>query len=701
MEAEQRKDISRMLITGGIQDVRVLETKMQASFYHLESIASLLSTGLRLEMDKISVSTEAQRFAFSSLSYVSLTGELLCGDPLPFEISELPGFGSEVLAMTTESMNPNLVLMIPVKRKVVVDSLLVGVFPLEKFKTLLMENSAIPKATRYVIQADGTLLSNQDFPTGSKTLSDYLSAYLSSEELAMVEKDLLSGKTGFFDYSVDGIHTFMSFLPIPKTNWFLVESVPASVMPRYASIVTLRKALLIVILLLLLAVLSILTLLRWNRRIVADSRNTPLLKLPDTIPGGEFTCHVSGDFQFEQISGELLQLFECSELEFRSNYHNSFEKMVYLEDRERVMSERHAQIQESRSSLVEYRVRLAHGRILWVSDWSRILEISKSEFQLHSLVLDITAQREAQEQMRMSEERYRLVALQSRSAVFEWDLLKNEFYRSPNWKDIFGYSPTNNSADHIFAMDRVHPEDRQKTSTLFLACKEGQKTGETEIRFKNNNDEYPWVRLCMTTLFDDSNKPVRIIGRLFDIDQEVNERQQLNILAQTDALTGLLNKRAIEEAIVEFLLHAAPHERHALCIIDIDHFKRVNDTSGHQYGDSVLKKVSANLIAMLDPHQYLMGRVGGDELLVFIKQVASDEALMDKIAQLSTIFHSALEDSLNAPITGSFGVAVYPDHGDTFATLFLRADQALYYVKSHGRDGIHIFNAHDDGLLVQ
>ena len=700
METEQQKDVSRMLITGGIQDTRILETKMQASLYYLESLASLLELGNRLELEKISVSTESQRFAFTSLSYVSLTGALLCGDPLPFDISDIPGFGVEALVMTTESEKANLVLMIPVKRQVVVDSILVGVYPLETLKQLVMENSATPLATRYVIRADGTLLSNKEFPTGSKTLSGYLGTYLSSEELALVEKDLLAGKTGYFDYSINGIHTFMSFIPIPKTNWFLVQSVSASVMPRYTSIVNLRRILLVMVLLLLLALLSILALLRWNHRIVTDSRNTHLLKLPDTIPGGEFTCLVSGKFQFDQISPELLLLFGCSEKEFRNSFGNSFEKMVFKEDRERVMAERHTQIQESRSSLVEYRVQLANGRILWLSDWSRTLEISKSEYQLHSLVLDITAQREAQEQMRVSEERYRLVALQSRSAVFEWDLRKNEFYRSPNWKDLFGYTPIDNSSEHIFAMNRVHPEDRQKTSTLFYACREGQKSGEAEIRFKDNAGRYPWVRLCMSTLFDETNQPVRIIGRLFDIDQEVNERQKLNLLAQTDALTGLLNKRAIETAIEDFLLHARPNERHALCIIDIDHFKRVNDTSGHQYGDLVLRKVSANLTARLDVRQCLMGRVGGDELLVLFKQVASDQALMEKIVELSSIFHLDPEESSMPPITGSFGVAVYPDHGDNFATLFLRADQALYHVKSHGRDGIHVFNPHDDGLLA-
>jgi PAS domain S-box-containing protein len=635
MEVEQQKDVSRMLITGGIQDVRILETKLQASLYHLESLASLLSMGYQLELEKISVSTESQRFAFTSLSYVTVTGDLLCGDPLPFAATDIPGFGIESLAMTPDTTNPKIVLMIPVKRKVIVDSVLVGAAPLENLKILLKENSATPQALRYVIKMDGTLLSNKEFPTGSKTLTGYLSNYLDNETLSLVEKDLLAGKTGFFDYAVNGIHTFMSFLPIPKTNWFLVQSVPASAMPRYASILNLRRTLIVVVLLLLFSLLSILALFRWNRRIVVDSRNFHPLRLPDTISGGEFTCRITEGFFFGQISSKLLNLFGCSEKEFRQAFGNSFEKLVYVEDRERVMAERRSQLKESRSSLVEYRVKLADGRIFWLSDWSQMLELPKSGKQLHSLVLDITAQRESQEQMRVSEERYRLVSLQSRSAIFEWDLRKNEFYRSPNWTDLFGYSPTDNTADHIFAMDRVLPEDRHKTSSLFLACREGQKEGDVEIRFKNNEGRYPWVRLCISTLFDEDNRPARIIGRLFDIDQEVKERQQLSILAQTDSLTGLLNKRAIEEGIEDFLTQSPPGERHALCIIDIDHFKQINDTSGHLYGDMVLRRVSANLIAMQDPTQSLMGRVGGDELLVLIKQVKSDQTLMEKIILLS------------------------------------------------------------------
>ncbi len=108
-----------------------------------------------------------------------------------------------------------------------------------------------------------------------------------------MQRDLLSGKTGFFDYSDNGILTFMSFLPIPKTNWFLVQSVPASVMPRYASIVNLRRALMVMILLLFLALLSILALLRWNRRITTDSRNTQLLNTDTNQEASSLACGAS------------------------------------------------------------------------------------------------------------------------------------------------------------------------------------------------------------------------------------------------------------------------------------------------------------------------------------------------------------------------------------------------------------------------
>jgi diguanylate cyclase (GGDEF)-like protein len=176
------------------------------------------------------------------------------------------------------------------------------------------------------------------------------------------------------------------------------------------------------------------------------------------------------------------------------------------------------------------------------------------------------------------------------------------------------------------------------------------------------------------------------------------------MLAQIDDLTGLLNKRTIEAAVDAFLKDAAPQDRHALCVIDIDNFKSINDTYGHLYGDSVLKKVSEQFLSRFNEQNCLIGRVGGDELLVFMKHICPDAYLDVKMDIFTTLFEKISNDmDGRTRISGSVGVALYPDHGHSYMDLFQKADKALYQVKSSGRNGVQIFNSQTDegGVFLQ
>jgi diguanylate cyclase (GGDEF)-like protein/PAS domain S-box-containing protein len=704
VQKEQTKDVSRLLFSGGTQDLRILETRMQGSFYHLEALASMLSVGHSIPLESIRVSPDRQRLAFKTLSHVALDGTLLCGDPLPYEQSDLSGFGVGRISSVSSNGEPFLVLSVLVQARVLVDSALIGVYDFSTIMNIVSENSANPLATRFIVDSEGNLLSQIPFPDGSRQFLQFLSGVFTAEKIEELELDLRSRRLGFFDYTYEGTHFFLNYMPIINTNWSLVQMIFASDLPLYRSITGLRIALVVATLLLVFSIVVMLAILRWNNRSAIKSKHGELLRLPESIPGGSFTCKTEGDMPFIQISNEFVKLFGYSIDEFKKLFNNCFLQMVLDEDRDRVMEERRLQLLENRPSLIEYRVRGISGKQLWLADWTRLVDVPGGRQELHSLVLDVSGQREGQEEVRLSEERYRLIALQSRSAIFEWDLQKNIFYRSPNWKDIFGYTPIDNSANHIFAMERVHPDDQQTVANMFKACKEGKGDSEIEIRFMNSIGEFLWVRISFTIMFDEYGKPGRVIGHLFDIDKEVRERLHLNMLAQIDDLTGLLNKRTIEAAVDAFLKDAAPQDSHALCVIDIDNFKSINDTYGHLYGDSVLKKVSEQFLSRFNEQNCLIGRVGGDELLVFMKHICPDAYLDVKMDIFTTLFEKISNDmDGRTRISGSVGVALYPDHGHSYMDLFQKADKALYQVKSSGRNGVQIFNSQTDegGVFLQ
>mgnify|MGYP000287889830 CR=1 FL=1 len=150
--------------------------------------------------------------------------------------------------------------------------------------------------------------------------------------------------------------------------------------------------------------------------------------------------------------------------------------------------------------------------------------------------------------------------------------------------------------------------------------------------------------------------------------------------ANTDPLTGLFNRNALNEHIYAVLADSALKNA-AVMIIDLDNFKSVNDNFGHLYGDGVLKEISREIRERVRETDTI-GRIGGDEFVVFMENYG-DESVLEKRADA---FCRALrkyyeEDDVECTISGSIGIACFPRDGKTYDELLGKADQALYYIK--------------------
>ena len=168
--------------------------------------------------------------------------------------------------------------------------------------------------------------------------------------------------------------------------------------------------------------------------------------------------------------------------------------------------------------------------------------------------------------------------------------------------------------------------------------------------------------------------------------------KQLAEHATTDPLTGLYNRRSLQKQL-DLELVRAGRGRHPLAVIllDIDHFKRFNDTFGHQAGDEVLKRV-AGVIRKGIRTSDIAGRYGGEELITILPEATAQAALMRAEAIRREIEAQHLEYDGNSlgSLTASFGVAVFPDHASDSASLIRVADNALYEAKNSGRNRVVI-----------
>lgn len=187
------------------------------------------------------------------------------------------------------------------------------------------------------------------------------------------------------------------------------------------------------------------------------------------------------------------------------------------------------------------------------------------------------------------------------------------------------------------------------------------------------------------------SRSLRMLAFVRDVNQEVTDQNTLLRDATTDALTGLLNRRAFMDTVRDYITGIGSKSMHALLFIDLDSFKNVNDTLGHMYGDDVLKR-AADLFRALFRDSDIIGRVGGDEFAAFIKDIRTPEDIKKRAGAIVEAFKvecGGMSD--RSCITCSIGASVYAGDGKTFEQLYVEADKAMYRAKHAGKNKLAFF----------
>ncbi|AIY81243.1 diguanylate cyclase [Clostridium botulinum] len=295
-------------------------------------------------------------------------------------------------------------------------------------------------------------------------------------------------------------------------------------------------------------------------------------------------------------------------------------------------------------------------------------------------------------QLKLSEESYRVIMEQTDDIIFQWDINNDIISYSDNWNHKFNYK-LNLQGKDFRTLNIIYEEDREKFNSIIAEIKNTNEYRECEVRLrKNYNGEYIWCKVRINLILDDNNKPIKAIGLITDIDDEKRENEKLIFKAERDSLTEIYNKITAQNMIEEYINKSKKDDRHALFIIDIDDFKSINDNLGHLTGDSVLKDISIKITEIFNENS-IIGRIGGDEFIVFLKSIQSDEFVCEKANELVNGFRENYtgEDGIYK-VSGSIGIAMYPKDGMNFEQLFLSADKALYFAKKQGKDTYYISN---------
>lgn len=292
--------------------------------------------------------------------------------------------------------------------------------------------------------------------------------------------------------------------------------------------------------------------------------------------------------------------------------------------------------------------------------------------------------------LKLSEECYKVLMEQTYDVIFEWDLINDSINYSDNWNEKFNYKPILKEKN-LNIISIIYKDDRKRFIKVVNEIKTTNEFREFELRLrKNYNGEYIWCKFRINVIVDGNNNPIKVIGVITDIDHQKREIEKLLFKAERDSLTEIYNKITSQEMISTYIKNSKIEDRHALFIIDIDDFKSINDNLGHMVGDLVLKDISQKLTKIFNENS-IVGRIGGDEFIVFLKHIQSEEDIYKKAEELIESFKVCYTKIYNKhKVSGSIGVSIYPNDGLNFEELFSNADKALYLAKEKGKDTYHI-----------
>lgn len=356
--------------------------------------------------------------------------------------------------------------------------------------------------------------------------------------------------------------------------------------------------------------------------------------------------------------------------------------LTYVEDRAkaagtmRILLEGH-----TRESEIVVRGVRRDGGTLWAHVRARMIESRNSERVLLCTVEDVTAHKEAVRALQKSEERYRSLVDASPSSIVHFDRSGTILTVNRQTLQSLGYGQPEDLVGRN-ALDLVAPELRAEAAEHFRMRLEMKRQEETVeiLLLRQDGSTFP-AELSFALTRDEAGDPdgLMCVGR--DITERKAYEEQLRHLAFHDALTGLPNRVLFHDRLDQAILTARREGATvAVLLMDLDRFKDVNDTLGHQMGDLLLLQVCERFQGELRESDTL-ARLGGDEFAVLLTDVDEVGAAM---------FAGRLLSSLVAPfdlgghgvyIGCSMGIAIYPDHGDDPTSLLRRADVAMYSAK--------------------
>jgi diguanylate cyclase (GGDEF)-like protein/PAS domain S-box-containing protein len=371
-------------------------------------------------------------------------------------------------------------------------------------------------------------------------------------------------------------------------------------------------------------------------------------------------------------------------------YENLLE-MILPEDRDKFDQQFQRTKQHGTEMNMEYRIqRQDHSFIT-----AQVRAIAKKDSngkvaRIIGILYDVSDRIITENRLKESENRFNNIAENIDVGLWSMDVLtKQVVYVSPAVEKFTGYTRQDFLSGQKCWVDLIHQDDVKNYSKLQSKLLDGEMLHQ-QYRLIHANGDLLWMEDKTFPILNAEGQLIRLDGLIQDISERKRNEEQINFFAYHDYLTELPNRRMFDQKLEQWIAQdQGRNDKFALFYLDLDRFKFVNDTLGHEIGDALLSEISKRLLSIAGNNNVF--RVGGDEFTIIQPNLlAKDPVALGKelVREIRKPFQI---EGYEIHMTTSIGVSIFPDDGETLKELKMNSDAALYRAKELGKNNVQLF----------
>lgn len=689
------------------QTSQKIDTIIKNEFEKIENMANLFENDEQLSEDEfVKTFNKYLRHGYKDIGLIDLSGQGITTSREKVNYKNQPFFQQALKGQTTLSMldkddncdTPIYIYATPIYKENIISGILYGGVSIEDlFKDTNYEffNSL---GDLYLINNNHKDVIKQRLNSNHKpkSLSEQIDINAINNK---AKKEILhslsmnkSGVTVARNYQNHSTY-YVGYSPLKSQGWYVVSVINGNEMKMESKKIKTNTLLFFSILMTLMIGFAAFLLIVYEKaKERIKKTKIELETVIENIPGGVVRFSYDDCLSIQFLNDGLLKLTGYTKFDIKSKLENRFLNLVHEQDREELASAIVDQMTTNKTVEINCRLKCCDGKYSWFLFKGRMITSDSGSQTCLCVLTDINETKQAQQELNLSVQRYHIITEQSDSIIFEYSFLDNSIYLSDKWYKKFAPVNLDKGIYNYLANSKlIEPSDFSVFEQMRDSVKNGTLYNEFEIRLQTMSSKYIWCRVKMSSILDENHNICKIIGKIVDIDVQKRETESLKKKAEIDSLSGLYNKGTTQMLINNYLATNGASGKHALLILDIDNFKSINDNLGHLVGDTVIRNITTRMKDIVRASD-ICGRVGGDEFVVLLKNVKSNDIVKAKASEICSAFrHTICNDSKTLNISCSIGISFYDEHGATYNELIDKADTALYEAKKRGKDQLVIY----------